>query len=104
MVNETLTFGRVGSRPYGQLIINETSILPGLNQSIISIQLVLKRPYNIESTATKTATCTINGTTYDWVGTIGGRGDKILISTTQIVPHNDDGSKTIFVSDRKSVV
>lgn len=98
MVNETLTFVRVGSRPYGQLIINETSVLPELNQSLISIQLVLKRPYNIESTATKTATCTINGTTYDWVGTIGGRGDKILISKTQIVPHNDDGSKTIFVS------
>ena len=98
MVNETLTFGRVGSRPYGQLIINETSVLPELNQSEISIQLVLKRPYNIESTATKTATCTINGTTYDWVGTIGGRGDKVLISKTQVVPHNDDGSKTIFVS------
>lgn len=98
MVNETLTFGRVGSRPYGELIINETSVLPELNQSVISIQLVLKRPYNIESTATKTATCTINGTTYDWVGTIGGRGDKVLISKTQVVPHNDDGSKTIFVS------
>ena len=98
MVNETVTFGRVGSRPYGQLIINETSILPELNQSVISIKLILKRPYNIESTATKTATCTINGQTYDWVGTIGGRGDKVLISKTQIVPHNDDGSKTIFVS------
>lgn len=98
MVNETLTFGRVGSRPYGQLIINEISISPELNQSLISIQLVLKRPYNIESTATKTATCTINGTTYDWVGTIGGRGDKVLISKTQVVPHNDDGSKTILVS------
>lgn len=98
MVNETLTFGRVGSRPYGQLIINEISTSPELNQSVISIQLVLKRPYNIESTATKTATCTVNGQTYDWVGTIGGRGDKVLISKTQIVPHNDDGSKTIFVS------
>lgn len=98
MVNETLTFGRVGSRPYGQLIINEISASPELNQSVISIQLVLKRPYNIESTATKTATCTVNGQTYDWVGTIGGRGDKLLISKTQIVPHNDDGSKTIFVS------
>lgn len=98
MVNETLTFGRVGSRPYGELIINETSVLPELNQSVISIQLVLKRPYNIESTATKTATCTINGTTYDWVGGIGGSGDKVLISKTQVVPHNDDGSKTILVS------
>ena len=98
MVNETVTFGRVGSRPYGQLIINEISTSPELNQSVISIKLILKRPYNIESTATKTATCTVNGQTYDWVGTIGGRGDKVLISKTQIVPHNDDGSKTIFVS------
>lgn len=98
MVNETLTFGRVGSRPYGQLIINEISTSPELNQSVISIKLILMRPYNIESTATKTATCTVNGQTYDWVGTIGGRGDKVLISKTQIVPHNDYGSKTIFVS------
>lgn len=98
MVNETLTFGRVGSRPYGQLIITETSVLPELNQSVISIQLVLKRPSNIESTATKTATCTINGQTYDWVGTIGGRGDKVLISKTQVIPHEDSGYKTIFVS------
>lgn len=98
MVNEKLTFGRVGSRPYGQLTITEMSTDPTLNQSVISIHLVLKRPYNIESTATKTATCTINGQTYDWVGIIGGRGDKVLISKTQIVPHNDDGSKTIFVS------
>ena len=98
MVNETLTFGRVGSRPYGQLIVNEISTSPELNQSVISIKLILKRPSNIQSTATKTATCTINGQTYDWVGTIGGRGDKVLISKTQIVPHNDDGSKTIFVS------
>ena len=41
MVNETVTFGRVGSRPYGQLIINEISTSPELNQSVISIKLIL---------------------------------------------------------------
>lgn len=94
----TITFGKSGSRPYGVLTVTETSTSTPNNTSTLSIKLVLKRPSSISSSATKTASCTINGTTYNWSGTIGGSGDKTLISKTQTVQHNDDGTKTISLS------
>lgn len=94
----TITFGKTGTRPYGVLTVTETSTSAANNTSTLSIKLVLKRPYSISSSATKTAKCTINGTTYSWSGTIGGSGDKTLISQTQTVKHNDDGTKTINIS------
>lgn len=94
----TITFGKSGSRPYGVLTVTETSTNTSNNTSTLSISLVLKRPSSISSSATKNASCTINGTTYNWSGTIGGSGDKTLISKTQTVKHNDDGSKTISLS------
>ena len=94
----TITFGKTGSRPYGVLTVTETSTSTTNNTSTLSIKLVLKRPSAIHSTATKKASCTINGTTYSWSGTIGGSGDKTLISKTQTVTHNNDGSKTISLS------
>lgn len=94
----TITFGKTGSRPYGVLTVTETSTNTTNNTSTLSISLVLKRPYSISSSATKKASCTINGTTYNWSGSIGGSGDKTLISKTQTVTHNDDGSKTISLS------
>lgn len=94
----TITFGKTGSRPYGVLTVTETSTNTTNNTSTLSISLVLKRPYSISSSATKNASCTINGTTYNWSGSIGGSGDKTLISKTQTVTHNDDGSKTISLS------
>lgn len=94
----TITFGKSGSRPYGVLTVTETSTSTSNNTSTLSISLVLKRPSSISSSATKNASCTINGTTYNWSGTIGGSGDKTLISKTQTVKHNDDGSKTISLS------
>jgi len=86
------------NRPYGILTVTETSTSTVNNTSTVAISLVLKRPYNIVSSATKTASCTINGTVYNWSGTIGGSGDKTLISTTQVIPHNTDGTKTIAIS------
>lgn len=94
----TITFGKVGTRPYGVLTVTETSTSAANNTSTLSIKLVLKRPYSISSSATKTAKCTINGTNYTWSGSIGGSGDKTLISQTQTVKHNDDGTKTISIS------
>lgn len=94
----TVTFGKIGTRPYGVLTVTETSTSTANNTSALSISLVLKRPYSISSSATKTASCTINGTTYSWSGTIGGVGDKTLISKTQTVTHNSDGKKTINIS------
>ena len=95
----TLTIGSTAnSRPYGVLTVTETATSTANNTSTLSIKLVLKRPSSITSSATKTASCTINGTKYTWSGTIGGSGDKTLISKTQTVTHNSDGKKTITIA------
>lgn len=93
----TLSSG-VSYAPYGVLTVTESATSVANNTSTVTYSLVLKRPYEIVSTATKSASCTINGTTYNWSGTIGGTGDKTLISGTQTVTHNSDGSKSISVS------
>lgn len=98
-VSKTLTFGSTANqRPYGILTVDETATSTANNTSTLSIKLVLKRPSSISSTATKTASCTINGTKYTWSGSIGGSGDKTLISKTQTVTHNTDGTKSISIS------
>lgn len=94
----TVTFGKTGTRPYGVVTVNETATSTANNTSTLSISLVLKRPSAISSTATKSASCTVNGTKYTWSGSIGGSGDKTLISKTQTVTHNSDGTKTINIS------
>lgn len=98
-VTKTLTIGSTAnSRPYGVLTVKETATSAANNTSTLQITLVLKRPSSISSSATKTASCTINGTTYSWSGSIGGSGDKTLISKTQTVAHNTDGTKTINIA------
>lgn len=98
-ITKTLTIGSTAnSRPYGVLTVTETATSTTNNTSTLTIKLVLKRPSSISSSATKSASCTINGTKYTWSGTIGGSGDKTLISKTQTVAHNTDGSKTINIS------
>lgn len=97
-ITKTIEFGKSGTRPYGVLTVTETATSTANNTSTLSIKLVLKRPSSISSSATKSAKCTINGTTYTWSGSIGGSGDKTLISKTLTVAHNSDGSKTINLS------
>lgn len=99
LVTKTLTIGSTAnSRPYGVLTVKETATSVANNTSTLSISLVLKRPSSISSSASKSATCTINGTKYTWSGTIGGSGDKTLISKTQTITHNSDGSKSISIA------
>ena len=99
LATKTLTIGSTSNqRPYGILTVKETATSTANNTSTLSITLVLKRPSSISSSATKSASCTINGTKYTWSGTIGGSGDKTLISKTQTVTHNSDGSKTINIA------
>lgn len=99
LVTKTLTIGSTANqRPYGVLTVKETATSTPNNNSTLSISLVLKRPSSISSSATKSASCTINGTKYTWSGSIGGSGDKTLISKTQTVAHNTDGSKTINIA------
>lgn len=95
---KTMTFGQYSTEPYGILTVVENSTSTANNTSSLSITLTLKRQYSISSTATKTASCTIDGTTYTWSGTVGGSGDLTLISKTQTVAHNTDGTKTINIS------
>lgn len=93
----TLSSG-VSYAPYGTLTVNETATSSANNTSTVSAVLVLHRPYAVQSTATKTASMTINGTTYNWSGTIGGSGDLTILSRTITIPHDSDGSKTINIS------
>ena len=98
-VTKSITIGSTASsRPYGILTVTETATSATANTSTLSIKLVLKRPSAIQSSATKTASCTINGTKYNWSGTIGGSGDKTLIEKTQTVTHDSDGTKTIPIA------
>lgn len=95
-LTKTLQFGSTSNqRPYGVLTVTETATSAASNTSTLSIKLALKRPSSISSSATKTASCTINGVKYSWSGSIGGSGDKTLITKTQTVTHNADGTKTI---------
>lgn len=99
LASKSVTIGSTANqRPYGVLTVKETATSTANNTSTITSTLVLKRPSSISSSATKSATMTINGTKYTWSGSIGGSGDKTLISKTQTVTHNSDGTKTINIS------
>lgn len=93
----TLSSG-VSYAPYGTLTVTETGTSAASNSSTVSAVLVLHRPYEVVSSATKSASMTINGTTYSWSGTIGGQGDLTLISKTLTITHDSDGKKTINIS------
>lgn len=94
-LTKTITFGKTGTRPYGELTITETATSVSANTSTLNVKLVLKRPSAVSSSANKTASVTVNGTNWTWNGSIGGSGDKTLINKTLTVKHNTDGSKSI---------
>lgn len=94
----TITFGQSGTRPYCTLEVTQQSQNVSNNTSTVKYMLRLIRPYNVSSTATKSWSCTINGTRYTGSGSIGGSGSKILLQGTQTVTHNVDGTKTISFS------
>lgn len=71
----TITFGNTGTRPYGVLTVTETATSVANNTSTLSIKLVLKRPYAVASSQNKSATVTVNGTSYSWSGIDNGVGD-----------------------------
>ena len=96
----SITFGQSGTRPYCTLTVTEQSQNVANNTTTVSFALVLVRPSNVVSSATKSWSATINGTTYNGSGTIGGVGNKTLLSGTQVIPHNADGTKSISFSGR----
>ena len=96
----TITFGQNGSRPYCTLSVTEQSQSIANNTTTVQYTLTLKRPSNVVSTATKTWSVTLNGIVYNGSGSIGGIGDKILLSGTQVIQHNSNGTKSITFSGK----
>ena len=94
----TITFGKNGTRPYCTLAVTEQSQSVANNTTTVKYVLTLVRPSAVTSSATKTWSCTINGTKHSGTGTIGGSGNKILLQGTQTIKHNNDGTKTISFS------
>ena len=93
-----IVFGQSGTRPYGVLSVNETSVDTANNTSTVSVVLTLKREYPIYSSMTRTSTATVNGTTFTYTGINGGEGDLVMINDSLVVPHDSDGTKTINCS------
>ena len=91
----SITFGQSGTRPYCILTVTEQSQSPQNNTTTVAYTLTLVRPSPVTSSATKAWSVTINGVTTKGSGTIGGSGNKTLLSGTQVIPHNADGTKTI---------
>lgn len=94
----TITFGKSGTRPYCTLEVTQQSQSVANNTSTVKYVLTLVRPSTVSSTATKSWSCTINGTKHTGSGSIGGSGNKVLLSGTQTIPHNADGTKTLSFS------
>ena len=97
----TITFGQNkinGSNPYCVLNVWDGSANTGSNTSVVSFSLVLKRPYSISSSASKSWSVTIDGQTFSGSGSIGGSGDKTLLTGSKTVGHDANGSKSIGFS------
>jgi hypothetical protein len=80
--------------PTVELIVNQSSQSIDGNYSVLSYSLILHRPSNISSSASKSYSVTINGVTVaSGATTMGGSGDKTIASGTMTVYHNADGTK-----------
>lgn len=100
----TITIGSTaGQRPYLQLNVWESATNTGANQSTVSFSLILKRPSRISSSATKYWSASIDGQNFSGSGSIGGSGDKTLLTGSKVVGHNADGSKSIGFSASASL-
>lgn len=81
--------------PTVELIVNQSSQSIDGNYSVLSYSLVLHRPSNVSSSASKSYSVTINGVTVaSGTTTLVGSGDKTIASGTATVYHNADGTKT----------
>lgn len=81
--------------PTVELIVNQSSQSVDGNYSVLSYSLILHRPSNVSSSASKSYSVAINGVTVaSGTTTLGGSGDKIITSGTTTVYHNADGTKS----------
>lgn len=85
--------------PSVTLTVTQSSQSAADNTSTVSYSLVISRPYNISSSASKSYSITINGSTVkSGTTTIGGSGSKTIASGTTTISHNADGTKSISFS------
>lgn len=81
------------------LTVTESSYSIANNESTVSYNLKIERPYQIVSSASKDYSITINGSKVkSGTTTVGGSGTKTIASGTTTIKHNDDGKKTITFS------
>lgn len=86
-----------GYEPYAVLTVTETGYSIADNTSTISWSLVLYRPSNVVSSASKSYSVSINGSVIkSGTYSIGGSGTKTIASGSGVVVgHNSDGSKNM---------
>lgn len=82
---------------------SESNVDTANNQSDITVtaKLVTSGTYNINSTASKNISLTINGTKYSstcTVGISGGSSKTLMTKTVSNINHNSDGSKSVSIS------
>src|SRR5690606_22632097 len=88
-----------GSWATATLSWSRTSVDTANNRSTISYTLSLYRQYNINSSASKSYSIKINGSTVaSGTTTIGGSGTKTIKTGSVTIPHNSDGTKTFSLS------
>lgn len=82
--------------PYAVLTVTQQSQNVANNTSVVAYNLSIYRPSNISSSASKSYSISINGSTVkSGTTTIGGSGTKVIASGTTTINHNSDGTKSI---------
>lgn len=82
---------------------SESNVDVANNQSdiTVTVKLVTASTYNINSTASKDISLTINGTKYTstcTVGISGGSSKTLMTKTVSNITHSSDGSKSVSIS------
>lgn len=87
-----------GTEPYAVLTVTQGTQSVENNTTVLNWSLVLYRPMNVTSSASKSYSVNIDGTTKSGTYTIGGSGTKTIDSGSVTVTHNSDGTKSISFS------
>lgn len=86
---------------YIRLAWSRTSQDTSNNTSTVDVTLSVGASFYVSSSATKSASLTVNGstTTHQFViGTYSGAWNKVIATRSVVIPHDSDGSKTFALS------
>lgn len=80
--------------------VGSQSVSGNTSSLTATVTLTASGSYHISSSASKTISLTINGTTYTGTCTVGISGGSTitLMTKTVSIPHNSDGTKTVSIS------